>query len=183
MRTHTSRAGRGGMRLGARLALAAGPALLAWALIPAATASADTGPTTTLVNSATGDCMDSNYQYGIYDISCNGGNYQNWITTGITTPGGEGAYVIQDAQTGFCLDGNDGGAVYTHDYIAGDTYQEWIPSVQGSTLTFVNAQTGRALQADPGIDAKNPDGTSNQEWAATMVSTIPTNPAMPTIPG
>jgi serine/threonine-protein kinase len=186
MRTHTSPAGRRGLRLGSRLALAATPALLAWALIPAVSASAATldtsGPTTTFTNTATGNCLDSNSQFAVYDIACNGGNYQNWTSVGITTADGKGAYIIKDAQTGLCLDGNDAGAIYTHDCIDGDTYQEWVPTAQGSTLSFVSDQTGRALQADPDPDAASPDGTTKQQWNYTIIAAIPATPAVPLSP-
>jgi hypothetical protein len=173
MRARTFLAGHRRKRLGAWLALGSGSILAAWALFPVAAASADPGPATTVVNSATGNCLDSNYLQQIYDIPCNGGNYQNWITYGLLTPDGQEAYVIQDAQTGFCLDGNDEGAVYTYDCINGDTYQEWIPDSQGGTLAFVSDQTGRALQADPWIDADNPDGTTQQRWGVTVLAELP----------
>jgi Ricin-type beta-trefoil lectin domain-like len=156
------------------LALAAVAGLLAAAIIPAATASTDTaGPTTTFVNRTTGNCLDSNEEFQVYDIPCNGGNYQNWITTGVTTPDGRGAYVIKNAQTGLCLDGDETHTVYIHDWIPGDLYQEWVPSAQDGTLSFESAQTGLTLGTDPGIHAWPADGTPNQQWSYTMIAALP----------
>jgi hypothetical protein len=74
-----------------------------------------------LVNTGTGQCLDSNYAANVYTDSCNwNDSYQNW------TFGGEGpGSTIQDGQTLLCLDSNESGDVYTYSCNWNDNYQNW----------------------------------------------------------
>ncbi|MBM7807659.1 hypothetical protein JOD57_003496 [Geodermatophilus bullaregiensis] len=66
-----------------------------------------------------GKCLDSDYTGEVYMIDCNGGNYQKWIMYKRVGVGGEDPMVIQNVQTGLCLDARDRDwntteDVYTH---------------------------------------------------------------------
>jgi len=94
---------RGRWRKAAFLATALS-VLTALTAAPATVANADTTPRTTILRSWTqGQCLDSNYVGNVYELNCNGGNYQNWNIEAFGQ-----AYLLQDAQTGLCLENDSG---------------------------------------------------------------------------
>lgn len=118
----------------------------------------------TLVNYVTGECLDSNGDGKIYTLSCNGGSYQVWRTSG------SGTVVLTDAGTGLCLDSDGAGSAYTRTCNSGST-QQWRVSTQSdASRMFVNVASGRCLSTNAtsyvfaGICISGGGGTYERWW-------------------
>ncbi|MGX4735414.1 RICIN domain-containing protein [Kitasatospora griseola] len=101
---------------------------------------------TTIVQYATGHCLDGNSAGSVYESPCGPSDnpYQRWNITLDAT----GKYTVVQYATNRCLDSNGAGAVYTSVCGPSDNpYQHWR---QGpfNTASFQNAATGRLLDGN-----------------------------------
>jgi ricin-type beta-trefoil lectin protein len=115
-------------------------------LAPSASATT-TSYVTTIHNSATGHCLDSNWAGQAYALTCNGGNYQKWTVVDRSDNRGVYTYIV-DFETGKCLDSNSSGSLYTLSCNGGN-YQCWDMSedLLTSTWTLTDRATGRRLDS------------------------------------
>jgi len=129
----------------------------------------------TIVDKATGRCLDSNAKGQVYTNPCKkGNNYQQWLRI---------RYTLEDKATGRCLDGNANRQVYTNPCSVGaqtgngDTtnwYQEW-PNA-GNTLTDegATAKAQQALYLDSNhlgqVYTNPPYDNANQFWIGAAVN-------------
>jgi hypothetical protein len=123
---------------------------------------AQPGPTQILKNLATGRCLDSSSDEGVYTLGCNGGSYQKWINIGTAD-----TVIYKDLATGFCLDSDSEEKAYTKE-CNGGSYQKWknISTATANTVIYKNLATGFCLDSDSEGNAytKECNGGSYQNW-------------------
>jgi hypothetical protein len=61
------------------------------------------GATLTVQGNETPKCLDGNETGDVYAVACNEGNYQKWKISQVVPDGGVRTVMIQNAQTGRCL--------------------------------------------------------------------------------
>jgi Ricin-type beta-trefoil lectin domain len=104
---------------------------------------------------ATQRCLDSNTSGQVYTLGCNGGSFQLWTSTGLSS------VQLRDYATGFCLDSNTEGSVYTLTCNGGN-FQRW----QRSGQQWINVATSKCLDSntDGKVYALGCNGGAFQRW-------------------
>jgi len=129
------------------------------ALADTPAAHAETVVTTTIIDSQTDLCLDSNYSNpaypangAVYTDPCNGGTFQDWSLSSIPNTQ---SVTITDVQTGLCLESNfvnpavpATGKVYTEG-CTGGTAQDWaVDTSPNGDASFCDDYTGLCLDSN-----------------------------------
>jgi hypothetical protein len=101
-------------------------------------AQAAPAATHTIVDHATGFCLDSATNNNAYTLRCNEGSFQNWVYNPTTS-------TIRDVATGYCLDSNTDGKAYALPCNGGN-FQNWQLTFGVGTIRDV--ATGLCLDSN-----------------------------------
>lgn len=118
-----------------------------------------------IIRISDGHCLDSNYQFQVYVLPCNGGNYQNWYLYNLHdgTDGIHSDITLRNIQTGYCLDGN-GTTLYTH--ACGGFYQDW--NVSTEHLMMDQEATGKCMATSgTTVSYQACNGAINESWSTS----------------
>jgi hypothetical protein len=113
------------------------------------------GEVTIIRSWSNGTCLDSNWGGAVYELPCNGGNYQNWQIIGDDLGSGWYLVMLIDAQTDMCLTHNDDGmstipqlggcipTIYSTWYL-----HEFTDQYGHDVINLMNLGTGGCLDAN-----------------------------------
>jgi hypothetical protein len=107
-----------------------------------------------------GNCLDSNYAGSVYELPCNGGNYQNWILIqdySLFVNGGYPEWVLEDKQTGLCLARNFDG-INTISCAFGASPDDWLDSNYTDSFGHDVMNISTTYPGGGCLDANSPGG-------------------------
>lgn len=119
------------------------------------------------------DCLDSNRALSVYVLPCQvpGNKFQDWSWTEWKAyspyQGYYYFYSIKDESTGYCLDSNAAGQVYTNACQApGNAYQDWYwgAGTASNVSRFTDVATSLPLWGDPGHSVSTYSQTFYNDW-------------------